>query len=408
MTSHYLRTALVLGLLSTLGPIATDMYLPALPSIGTSLGASMTEVQWSLMAFFISLGLGQMVYGPLSDRIGRKPPLYFGMLLFAAGSVGCALATDIQSLVAFRLMQGLGACAGMVVPRAIVRDLYTGAEATRLMSLLILVLSVSPLLAPLAGSLLIDWAGWRSVFWAIGVTAGIGLLLIATSLPETRPPSQIPLERPALGPVQAYLHLFRDRRFMGLAMIGAFGMASFFAYLANSSFVLIEQHGLTPRQYSLAFAVNAASFIGAAQFTGLLGARFGLAAVVRVGAAGFAAVMALLMVLHLAGLQQLGLMLVLLFIGYGFLGLVSPPATVLGLEEHGAIAGAASALLGTFQFAVGALVIAVVGLFSDGTARPMVVGIAVPAIAVYLLARGTLGGDAPAPHHPHPSSPNPS
>ena len=155
MKSDFLKAALVLGLLSAIGPFAIDMYLPALPSIGQSLGASMSAVQASLMAFFISLGVGQLIYGPLSDMVGRKPPLYFGLVLFGAGSVGCALAPDIQTLVVLRFIQGLGASAGMVIPRAVVRDLHTGHDAARLMSLLMLVFSVSPILAPLVGSLLI-------------------------------------------------------------------------------------------------------------------------------------------------------------------------------------------------------------------------------------------------------------
>ena len=156
MRRSFLQTATVLGLLSAIGPFAIDMYLPALPSIGKSLGASVSDVQASLTVFFIALALGQIIYGPVSDMVGRKVPLYFGTALFGLGSVGCALAGDGQSLIAWRFIQGLGACAGMVIPRAIVRDLHTGADAARLTAMLMLVFSVSPILAPLAGSFLID------------------------------------------------------------------------------------------------------------------------------------------------------------------------------------------------------------------------------------------------------------
>ncbi|APW36157.1 Bcr/CflA family drug resistance efflux transporter [Rhodoferax koreense] len=391
MKSNFFRTALVLGLLSAIGPFAIDMYLPALPSIGQSLNASMGAVQLSLMAFFISLGVGQIVYGPVSDMVGRKAPLYFGLVLFAAGSVGCALAPDIQTLVVLRFIQGLGACAGMVVPRAVVRDLHTGHDAARLMSLLMLVFSVSPILAPLAGSLLIEWAGWRSVFWAVTVAAVLGLLLMATSLPETRPPAQR-VDSSVGSALRGYGVLLRDRHFMGLVLIGAFGISSFFAYLANSSFVLIDHYGLSPREYSIAFAANAASFIGVSQLTGKLGARFGLVPMVKTAVVGYAGVMALLLAINLAGIERLDVMVVLLFIGYGFLGLVVPTTAVLALEEHGAIAGTASALMGTLQFVVGALVMAVVGVFVDGTARPMVAGIAGSALVAYAFTLGTLGG----------------
>ncbi|XAH22342.1 multidrug effflux MFS transporter [Xylophilus sp. GW821-FHT01B05] len=400
MKTSLLRTALVLGLLSAIGPFAIDMYLPALPSIGQSLGADIGAVQMSLMAFFISMGLGQIVYGPVSDMLGRKPPLYFGLLVFAAGSIGCALAGDVHTLIAFRFVQGLGACVGMVIPRAVVRDLHTGHDAARLMSLLMLVFSVSPILAPLTGSLLIEWTGWRGVFWAVTVAAVLGLALLGTSLPETRPAHER-VDSSVGSALRGYGVLLRDRHFLGLVFIGAFGISSFFAYLANSSFVLIQHYGLTPRMYSIAFSVNAVSFIGASQFTGWLGARWGLHRTVRVAVTGYAITMSLLLALDLLGFDQLPVLAGMLFIGYGFLGLVIPTTAVLALEEHGSIAGTASALMGTLQFVTGAAVIAVVGLFVDGTARPMVAGIAGCALVAALLTRLTLHGRADALHAPH-------
>ena len=393
MPIHFFRIALVLGLLQAIGPFAIDMDLPALPSIGASLGASAGAVQASLMAFFISLGLGQMVYGPASDMLGRKPPLYFGLLLFAVGSVGCALAPDIHSLVVWRFIQGLGACAGMVVPRAVVRDLHTGPEAARLMALLTLVFSVSPILAPLFGSFLIEWSSWRAVFWAVTVAALLAIVLLATSLEETRSAEQ--RQGSSLrGAMAGYALLLRDGHFIGLVLIGGFGISSFFAYLANSSFVLIDHYGLTPRQYSYAFAANAASFIGMSQLTGRLVNRFGMLPLVRASVVGYAGFMLLALALNLAGLDQLWLMLGLLFVGFGFLGLVLPTSSVLALDEHGAIAGTASALMGTLQFMTGAAVMAAVGLFVDGTARPMLGGIAGAALITLLLTFKTLGRSA--------------
>ena len=390
MKTSFFGTALVLGLLSAIGPFAIDMYLPALPSIGQSLGASMGAVQASLMAFFIALGIGQIIYGPVSDMVGRKPPLYFGLVLFAVASVGCALAPDIHTLVVLRFIQGLGACAGMVVPRAVVRDLHTGHDAARLMSLLMLVFSVSPILAPLAGSVLIETVGWRSVFWAVMVAGVLGIVLLATSLPETRPAEER-VNSSVGSALAAYGVLLRDRHFLGLVFIGAFGISSFFAYLANSSFVLIDHYGLTPRQYSIAFAANAASFIGISQFTGKLSARFGLVRLVKFAVVGYAAMMTLLLAINLAGVERLDVMIGMLFVGYGFLGLVVPTTAVLALEEHGSIAGTASALMGTLQFVTGAVVMALTGLFVDGSARPMVAGIAGSAIVALVLARLTLG-----------------
>ena len=389
MSDPFLRAALVLGLLSAIGPFAIDMYLPALPSIGSSLNASTGAVQASLMAFFLSLGLGQMLYGPASDMLGRKKPLYFGLAVFAVGSVGCALAPDIQTLVLWRAVQGLGACAGMVVPRAVVRDLHTGADAARLMALLSLVFSVSPILAPLFGSFLIEWSGWRAVFWAVTVAAVLAAVLLATGLPETRP-AERRAESSVASAIQAYGVLLRDAHFIGLVLIGGFGISSFFAYLANSSFVLIDHYGLTPRQYSYAFAANAASFIGMSQLTGRMISRFGMVPLIRRAVIGYAAVMGLLLALNLAGFDGLFLMLGLLLAGFGFLGLVMPASAVLALDAHGEIAGTASALMGTLQFLVGAAVMALVGLFVDGTARPMVAGIAASAAITLVITLKTL------------------
>ncbi len=187
MQPGFLRNAVILGLLSAIGPFAIDMYLPALPSIGADLGAEAFPVQMSLLIFFLSMGFGQLAVGPLSDMYGRKAPLYAGLAVFAIGSVGSALAPTIESLIAFRFLQGLGASAGMVVPRAVVRDLHTGTQAARLMSLLMLVFSISPILAPLTGSLIIDAAGWRWVFWAVLIAAAIATVLLAFGLKETRP-----------------------------------------------------------------------------------------------------------------------------------------------------------------------------------------------------------------------------
>ena len=384
--------ALVLGLLSAIGPFAIDMYLPALPAIGASLGADVGAVQWSLTAFFLALGVGQPVYGPVSDMVGRKPPLYFGLGLFLLASVGCALATDVHTLVLLRFVQGLGAAAGMVIPRAVVRDLHTGTEAARLMSLLMLVFSVSPLLAPLAGSGVIAVAGWRGVFWAVAVAALAGVVLVQRALPETQGPAQ--RVRGGLGAALAgYRVLLRDWHYLGLVAIGGCSMAGFFVFLAGSPFVLINHYGLSPVEYSVAFSVNAAAFFASAQFTARLGRRFGLVPVVKAAASGAGVVMAALLAYYLAGGDRLEVLLVLYFIASAFMGLVIPTTSVLALEEHGAIAGTASALLGTLQMLIGAAAMGLVGLFATDRPLPMVVGMATGAFIGVLLAWITLGAE---------------
>jgi len=395
MKHNFLRLALVLGLLSAIGPFAIDMYLPALPAIGRALRADVHQVQLSLMAFFLAFALSQIVYGPASDMFGRKPPLYVGIVLFVIGSIGCALSPGIGWLVAFRAVQGLGGGAPSVITLAVVRDLHTGAEAARLMSLLMLVFSVSPILAPVVGSLIIDAGGWPAIFWAIGTIGLLGLALAAFALEETRPPAER-VDSSVASTGRAFALLARDPHFLGLAGVLSLGVSAFFIYLSNSSFVLINHYGLTPRQYSLAFSVNAASFIGASQLAGRLGHRYGLKRVVSVAVAGFASTMCAGSALNLAGIDTLAVLIGMLMVGFGFLGLVIPSTSVMALEHHGDIAGAASALMGTMEMVCGAIVIALMGLAVDGTARPMLAGVAGVALLTWGLAWVSLRGEHPA------------
>ncbi|RWF99575.1 MAG: Bcr/CflA family efflux MFS transporter [Mesorhizobium sp.] len=390
MSPKFLRIAVVLGLLSAIGPFAIDMYLPALPSIGEDLKAGTAAVQMSLLIFFLSMGFGQIVVGPISDMVGRKLPLYVGLALFMVGGVGSAMAPNIEWLIAFRFLQGLGASAGMAVPRAIVRDLHTGNEAAKLMSLLMLVFSVSPILAPLTGSQIIESFGWRAVFWTVTGAAALATILLATSLKETRSAEE--RANSSFGTALAgYRYLMSDRNFLGLTAIAGFGIASFFVYLSSSSFILIDHYGLSPSVYSVFFSINAVAFIGMSQLTGMLADRFGLKRVVWVAVTGYATVMVALFAIMASGVDRLDVMAALLFVGYGFLGLVIPTTSVLAMEEHGEIAGTASALMGTLHFAIGALAMGVAGLFFDGTSLPMVAGITLCAVISFMLAKLTLG-----------------
>jgi MFS transporter, DHA1 family, multidrug resistance protein len=390
MTASFYRPAIVLGLLSAIGPFAIDMYLPALPEIGRDLGASTSVTQLSLLAFFVSFALAQLVYGPLSDMFGRKLPLYLGITIFAFASIGCALAPDIETLIAFRFVQGIGGAAGMVIPRAVVRDMHTGVMAARLMSLLMLVFSISPILAPLSGSAVIGFYGWRGVFWAVMAAAFIGLLLLSTQLEETRP-AELRRESSIGAALSAYGLLLRDRNFMTLTFIGGLGIASFLVYLANSPFVLIEHYGLTPTQYSIAFSINAVSFFTVSQFTGMLGARYGLKRVMRTAISGFAITLVTMAVVMGSGIGSLYAMGAFLFVGYGFLGLVIPTSAVLALEDHGEIAGTASSLMGTLHFAISGVAMIAVGTVFDGTPAPMAGGIGIAAALAFILTQATLG-----------------
>jgi MFS transporter, DHA1 family, multidrug resistance protein len=394
MASRYARNALVLGLMSAVGPFAIDMYIPALPTIAADLKAPTSAVQMTLMAFFIAFGLCQIIYGPVSDARGRKPPLYVGLALFILGSVGCGLAGGIGSLIAFRFVQGAGASAVMVIPRAIIRDLHTGVEATRLMALVMLVFSVSPILAPLTGSTLSLLFGWRAVFAAVTVAALLSVVLLAGWLPETRPPA----ERTPVTPGQvlaSFGTLLRDPGFMGVTFIGGLGMASFFAFLASSSFVYIGHFGLTPMQYSLCFALNAVGFIGASQFAAAFGTRYGIGRTILGAVWIYAAFAVLLLVVTAAGAGSLPVLVALMFCAFAALGLVVPSSMVLSLEAHGPIAGMASALGGTLQMVLGGAVIALASALFDGTPLPMVSVIAACAVGALVLSLVTLRDGAP-------------
>jgi DHA1 family bicyclomycin/chloramphenicol resistance-like MFS transporter len=384
----YARNALILGLLAAIGPFAIDMYLPALPTIAAMLHASTAATQATLISYFVGFGASQLVYGPVSDMFGRKRPLYVGLILFIASSIGCALAPTIEWLIFFRFIQGIGG-ASTVMTRAIVRDLHTGIEATKLMSLIMLVFSVSPILAPITGSALIVPFGWHAVFVAVAILAALGLLMIMLALPETRPPLlrvKSELHEVAAG----YGRLLCDLRFLGLTFIGGFGMASFFTFLASSSFIYIDHFGLTPTLYSFAFSVNAVGFIGASQFSAVLGARFGMARVISVAVSAYAFSSVALFFMVLLGADSLLILIPMLFITFAFLGLVLPTSMVLALEEYGEIAGMAASLGGTLQMVAGGTMIAVVSLFFNGTPLPMVSTIALCAVVAFTLSRLTL------------------
>ena len=321
-----------------------------------------------------------------------------GLGLFVLGSLGCALAPDARTLIAMRFIAGVGACAGMVIPRAVVRDLHTGVEAARLGAMLMLVFSVSPILAPLAGSLVVALAGWRWIFGCIVVLGLLALTLVLTQLQESRP-VEARRGTTLAGTLAAVAELLRDGHFRALALTGAFAMSGFMAYLGHSSFVMIEHHGVTPTQYGLLFGLNAVAFIGAAQLNVRLCQRHGLPWVIRRGLAGYLAASALLLALTLAGVDRLEVLVALLFVAYGCLGLVAPTVPVLALDRHGAIAGTASALIGTVQMVCGALVMALVSALGGHAhgALPMVAGVAGCALLASLVGRPALSSAAATP-----------
>ncbi len=363
-------TSVILGMVAAVGPFAIDMYLPAMPEIGLDLAAEMQAVQWTIVAYFIAFGLAQLIYGPWADQAGRKPPLYVGLGLFIAGTVVCALAPSIGWLIAGRVLQGLGGAANMVVLRAVIRDLATGHSATRMMSTIMIVIAVSPLLAPLSGSVLLAFGSWRLIFWALLVAAGVSFLLIHFALPETLTDEN---RQRFDGPTMraGVKSLLRDRPFMVLTFLAGFSFASFFVFISTASFVYTREFGLSPTQFSLAFAVNAVGFFAASQFASPLARRVGTLRMIRVATTGFAVSTFAGLALGLAGLASLPVTMAALFVGNIFLGVILPSAQVQALEDHGANAGLAASLGGTMQMVAAGVLVAVAGPFLDGTVVPM-------------------------------------
>ncbi len=382
------RAALILGLLSAVGPFAIDMYLPALPAIAADLNAEVAMVQWTLTAYFVAFGFAQLLYGPWADQAGRRTPLYFGLVVFIVGSVLSALAADIGQLIAARALQGFGGAVLMVVPRAVIRDMHTGSAATRLMAMVMLVISVSPMLAPLAGSGMIVIGDWRLIFWSLCVAAIASLFLVGFALPETLAREhRVKVNLKSLWAGSKVL--FRDPVFMGLTLIGGFGFASFMVFIASASFVYSDQFGLTPTQFSIAFAINAIGFFGASQAAGPAMDRFGVVPVMRGAVIGFAAASVTLFLVCLAGFASLPVVVAGLFAANACLGLIIPTTMVMALDPHGEIAGLASSLGGTLQMLTGGIMVAITGLFFDGTATPMVGAIALCALLALALSMVT-------------------
>lgn len=367
------KLAFLLGLLSAFAPLSIDMYLSSLPDIGASLGVGIEQAQLTLAAYFLGLGTGQLVHGPLADRLGRRPPLFVGLVIYTIASALCALATSIEALILLRLCQALAGCAGMVIARAVVRDVAHEIDPIKLMSRLMLIMGVAPILAPLMGGYLAAVLGWRAIFWFLAGVGATALILCLLFLPETLPPAK--RQRASLMAVLgSYLSLIRDRRFLATAMVSGLTMGGMFAYIAGSPFVFISIYGVPPEHYGLFFGAGAAGFILMSQFGGRLAARFGRDRVFTVGVAGVACCGVALTSFVVLGAPFLAVY-VAIVIYIALLGVTVPIGSVLAITPFPHIAGTASALLGTLQFGFGAIAGSLVSALHNGTAFPMAISL---------------------------------
>ena len=364
-----LRLLLILGALSAFGPLAIDFYLPSFPTLARAFATDVEHVQLSLSAYFIGLAIGQLLYGPLADRFGRRTPLLIGVLLFSLASLVCALAPSLEWLIAARFVQALGGCAGMVITRAVVRDRCDPINSAKVFSQLMLVMGLAPILAPLLGGLMLNMLGWQSIFIALALFGALCLLAVALWLPETLA-SDAPVA-PLRGAMGEYLRLFGDLPFLGYALTGGFAVAGMFAYIAGSPFVFIELYGVPAEYFGWLFGANALGFILAAQLNAWLVARHGPGYWLRRMVWLYLACGSALLLTALAQPAALWPLLMPLFGCIACLGVLLPNSSACAMAGQGSHAGSASALLGSLQFSIAASAAAVVGLLHDGSAWPM-------------------------------------
>ncbi len=382
------RFVLLVGAMAALPAVTTDMYLPSLPVVVSELDTSPALVQATITGVLVGGAVGQLLVGPLSDRFGRRRPVLVGVALHVLASLLCVVAAGIVPLLALRVVQGIGNAAATTTAMAVIRDRYSGATASAILSRLMLVIGLAPLLAPLAGSLVADLAGWRAVF---GVLAALGAGLAAVVwrfLPETLPPARRRTDGPA-GVLGGYGVLVRDRQFLALAVLPGLGLGALMCYVAGSPFVFQEQYGLSEAQFALLFAVNGIGLVLGSQVNASLVRRFAPLQLMRVGvpvALGLALFLLLVAARDLGGLVGLTVPLWLLIT----VNAVLPPnASALALSRHGERAGAAAAVIGALQAGIAGAVSPLVGLLGeDGVAMATVI-VGVMAVALLVLATGT-------------------
>jgi len=361
---------ILLGSLTAMGPLAIDMYLPSLPAIGEDLSASASQTQATVAAFLAGMAIGQFFYGPASDRLGRKPPILLGTAIFVAASAACALAGTAEQLILARFVQALGACAGGVVSRAVVRDRFGHTETARMLSLMMLIMGLAPILAPLLGGALLALGGWRTIFWfmaAFGVLVGLAAFF---RMQESRS-EETSAQARSESPLRAYLALLSQPRLVGYGLAGALNGATLFTYISSSPELLIEIYEVPAAQFGWVFGLNAAGIIGANQVNRLL-LRRATPDEVLSRASLFAVGMAVLLALAaVTGIGERWTVLPLLF------GLLATYGFMQGNTMAGALnvdprrSGSISALLGAASFGVGAVASAAAGVLHDGTPRPM-------------------------------------
>lgn len=375
---------IILGLLSAIGPFSIDTYIPGFPSIAKDLDVTVSEVSYSLASFFIGISLGQLIYGPLLDRFGRKTPLMIGMVIYILASVGCALANSLEILIALRFLQAIGGCVGMIAPRAIVRDSFKVEESAKIFSTLTLILGVSPIIAPTIGSYMISAYGWHSVFW-LQATAGLLLLL---SVKFLIPESRVADETISLHPnyiIPTFWRIFRNPQFFTYAFTGSLLLGSIHAYVSGSPLVFMTIFKATEKEYGWIFGLLAGTIIFSSQLNNFALRKYKSEKIVQ-NALRIQLIFGLILVsTSLLGWLNIYNAIILLMLFFSCQGFSFPNITALSLAPFKKEAGSASALMGALQMGVGALAAAMVGFFSNGTSLPMMGVLATCSVSAFLI-----------------------
>ena len=363
-------TIFTLGLLSAMGAFSIDMYLPGFPDIAKDLHTTVAHITLSITSFFIGISIGQMIYGPLLDKYGRKKPMYIGLVLYLLASIGCAYAPTADALIGIRFLQALGACAGMVGARALVRDIFPVEENAKVFSLLMLVLAISPIIAPTLGGYMTALFGWQSIFIVLAAIAFLALLFVYFSLPPGREPNVDLSLLP--GPItKGFLEVAKVPQFYTYAFAGAIASSGLYAYIAGSPFVFMELYHVSEKQYGWIFAIIAMGLIGASQVNTILLRKYTSEQIIRVTLfcqclAGIALVLGTWF--NLLGLYST---IFLIWVFLSTQGFAFPNSSALSLAPFSKNAGTASALMGAVQLGIGAITTALVSILNDNTAMPM-------------------------------------
>jgi DHA1 family bicyclomycin/chloramphenicol resistance-like MFS transporter len=377
-------TIFTLGLLSAMGAFSIDMYLPGFPDIARDLHTTIAHITLSITSFFIGISVGQMIYGPLLDKFGRKKPLYIGLVVYLVTSLACAYAPTANALIGIRFLQALGSCAGMVASRALVRDIFPVSENAKVFSLLMLVLAISPIVAPTLGGYMTALFGWQSIFYILTGLAAVTLVLVYFKLPDGRPAnlSLSLLPRPI---INGFLEVAKVPQFYTYAFAGAIASSGLYAYIAGSPFVFMDLYQVSEKQYGWIFAFVAMGLIGASQVNTILLRKYSSEQIIRVtlfcqSLAGLALVLGTWF--HLLGLFST---IFLIWIFLSTQGFPFPNSSALCLAPFSKNAGTASALMGAIQLGFGAISTALVSIFNNGTPMPMAAVMCVCAISSFVV-----------------------